>query len=273
MITSMLWAHIITPIALFLGSLKLFVLLLDTIGYIRMYYLTSKVNHLERYGGKGTWALVTGSTDGIGLEFCRQLARDGFNICLVSRTESKLKAVIEGELSQFGVQLRYVIADFAQNSKMKYYDRIMSEVQDIDVGLVIVNAGVANVGKVAEIEIEKLEQMLDVNVYQYSMLTHKFASRLEARKAAHSGIILLSSVTAHLPGAISGVTYHASKVFVKYLAQAMAYESSLSTGKRSKIDLLCLQPGFVKTKMIKFAEEKKLDFGVVPTDTCVADSL
>ena len=105
------------------------------------------------------------------------------------------------------------------------------------------------------------------------MLTHKFASRLEARKAAHSGIVLLSSVTAHLPGAYSGVTYHASKVFVKYLAQSIAYENSSSTGKRSKIDLLCLQPGFVKTKMIKFAEEKKLDFGVVPTETCVADSL
>ena len=61
--------------------------------------MTSKLNHLERYGGKGTWALVSGSTDGIGLEFCKQLARDGFSICLVSRTESKLKTVIENGLS------------------------------------------------------------------------------------------------------------------------------------------------------------------------------
>ena len=82
--------------------------------------------------------------------------RDGFNICLVSRTESKLKAVTEGDLSQSGVQLKYVIADFAKNSKMEYYDRIMSEVQDIDIGLVVVNAGVGNFGKVADIEIEKL---------------------------------------------------------------------------------------------------------------------
>ena len=46
--------------------------------------------------------------------------RDGFNICLVSRTESKLKAVTEGDLSQSGVQLKYVIADFAKNSKTEY---------------------------------------------------------------------------------------------------------------------------------------------------------
>ena len=41
---------------------------------------------------------MTGATDGIGLEFCKQLARDGFNIILVSRTESKLQAVVENDL-------------------------------------------------------------------------------------------------------------------------------------------------------------------------------
>jgi 17beta-estradiol 17-dehydrogenase / very-long-chain 3-oxoacyl-CoA reductase len=43
--------------------------------------------------GKGSWALVTGASDGIGAEYCRQLASDGFNIILVSRTLSKLEAV------------------------------------------------------------------------------------------------------------------------------------------------------------------------------------
>ena len=52
------------------------------------------MDHLERYGGKGTWALVTGASDGIGLEFCKQLAADGFNICLISRTKSKLEKVV-----------------------------------------------------------------------------------------------------------------------------------------------------------------------------------
>ena len=78
------------------------------------------------YGGKGTWALVTGATDGIGLEFCKQLARDGFNICLVSRTESKLKAVVETHLKGLGVQTRIVIANFAaETPNMTFYDRIM----------------------------------------------------------------------------------------------------------------------------------------------------
>ena len=45
-----------------------------------------KQNLFKRYGGQGIWAIVTGASDGIGAEFCRQLAKDGFNICLISRT-------------------------------------------------------------------------------------------------------------------------------------------------------------------------------------------
>jgi len=50
---------------------------------------------LKRYGGPGTWALVTGASDGIGAEYCKQLAAKGFNICLVSRTLLKLQQVEE----------------------------------------------------------------------------------------------------------------------------------------------------------------------------------
>ena len=50
------------------------------------------------------WALVTGASDGIGAEYCRQLASDGFNIVLVSRTLSKLKAV-EAEIKAISTKV------------------------------------------------------------------------------------------------------------------------------------------------------------------------
>jgi len=53
----------------------------------------------------------------------------------------------------------------------------------------------------------------------------------------------------------------------------MGYENSLSQGKRSKIDVLCLQPGFVKTKMIKAAEDKGTTMAVVSTEECVSTTL
>ena len=63
---------------------------------IRRNFLLKKKDLVARYRKTDEhrpWALVTGASDGIGAEYCIQLARDGFNICLVSRTKSKLQAV------------------------------------------------------------------------------------------------------------------------------------------------------------------------------------
>ena len=43
----------------------------------------------------GSWAVVSGGSDGIGLAMCKKLAREGFNICMLSRTESKINAKLE----------------------------------------------------------------------------------------------------------------------------------------------------------------------------------
>ena len=69
-----------------IGALKTFGLLLGFISFLFRHNLRCRRNLNQRYGGKGTWAVVTGASDGIGAEFCRQLAEDGFNICLISRT-------------------------------------------------------------------------------------------------------------------------------------------------------------------------------------------
>ena len=114
------------------------------------------MDHLSRYGGKGTYALVTGASDGIGLEFCKQLAQEGFNICLVSRSESKLKDAVDKELKRYGVETRIVVADFAGATEMSFYDKIVKQVEDIDIGLVVLNAGVCNEGYFMKMGVDKL---------------------------------------------------------------------------------------------------------------------
>ena len=90
----------IIQIAVLLGTVKLLVLIWDFTMMLSRQFVRKRLDLLARYGGKGTWAMVTGGSDGIGLELCKQLAKDGFNICMVSRTESKLKAAAN-ELTSF----------------------------------------------------------------------------------------------------------------------------------------------------------------------------
>jgi 17beta-estradiol 17-dehydrogenase / very-long-chain 3-oxoacyl-CoA reductase len=59
---------------------------------LNKHILRRRHNLIERYG-KGSWAVVTGASDGIGAAYCKILAKDGFNIALVSRTMSKLQTV------------------------------------------------------------------------------------------------------------------------------------------------------------------------------------
>ncbi|XP_037930325.1 hydroxysteroid dehydrogenase-like protein 1, partial [Teleopsis dalmanni] len=57
--------------------------------YVNQKFFGKKLKSLTERFGK--WAVVTGSTDGIGKYYARELARKGFNVVLISRTESKLK--------------------------------------------------------------------------------------------------------------------------------------------------------------------------------------
>lgn len=75
------------------GIIKVLIFMMGVWRFINRHFLRKGHDLLQRYGGPGTWALVTGASDGFGAEFSRQLALKGFNIVLVSRTMSKLQAV------------------------------------------------------------------------------------------------------------------------------------------------------------------------------------
>lgn len=86
---------------------------------------------LDKYGRKqGKWAVVTGGTDGVGLGFCEELAHMGWNVCIISRNEEKLKRTISNltedlqKKNRMVPLFRYIVADFKNSSDKDFFPKI-----------------------------------------------------------------------------------------------------------------------------------------------------
>ena len=86
----------------------------------------------------GPWALVTGASSGIGEEFARQAAASGIHVILLARREERLKEVAAGLTARYDVQARVVAVDLGREGIL---DRVTKATGDLDIGLVVSNAG------------------------------------------------------------------------------------------------------------------------------------
>jgi len=110
-----------------------------------------------------SWAVVTGGSDGIGLGFCKKLANEGFNICIISRSEGKINEKLEeirkecrdGDSS---FKTMAITADFCQMRTIEEYRAaIADKLQDLDVGALVINAGFALGGPFLELTDKEVE--------------------------------------------------------------------------------------------------------------------
>ena len=91
----------------------------------------------------GPWALVTGASSGIGKEFARQIAAAGINLVLVARREALLQEVGRSIAADFKVDYRALAMDLSQEG---FLERLTRDTNDLDIGLVVSNAGTPNPG-------------------------------------------------------------------------------------------------------------------------------
>jgi uncharacterized protein len=95
----------------------------------------------------GPWALVTGASSGIGSEFARLIAAQGLNVVLAVRRETLLDALAAERSGRYKVETRTVAVDLSLEDAA---DRLNSAVSDLDIGLVISNAGTGAPGRFLE---------------------------------------------------------------------------------------------------------------------------
>jgi hypothetical protein len=159
----------------------------------------------------GPWAIITGASSGIGKEFARQLAADGLNLVLVARRVTLLNDVGNELVKQFGIQYLAIEADLANEHSIEI---ITKATDNLDIGLLISNAGTGRPGKFLSFEEYDLKYTLQLNAVSHMLLTHYFGRRLAKR--GKGGVLLTGAM-----GAIDGVPYMANEAGTKGYIQSL----------------------------------------------------
>mmetsp|Transcript_15062 Transcript_15062/g.29693 ORF Transcript_15062/g.29693 Transcript_15062/m.29693 type:complete len:313 (-) Transcript_15062:13-951(-) len=191
----------------------------------------------------GAWAVVTGSTDGIGKELAKQLGKKGFNVVLVGRTPSKLTDAKAEVLEKApGIEVKEIKFDFASATKADY-DRITKELSALEIGVLYNNVGVSydHAEVLEDLSDEKIEALIEVNNRSMVKMTRIVLPGMVSRRKG--AIINIGSFAGSTTDPFYSV-YSGSKAFVEMFSKSMAVEL-----KSKGVTVADHVPLFVATKM------------------------
>lgn len=193
----------------------------------------------------GRYALITGATSGIGYELAKLFAGDGYNLILVARSEQDLQQKASEFSQQYGIEALTIAKDlFRHNAAFELYEEVKQK--NITVDVLVNDAGQGQYGLFVEQDIERLQELIQLNVVSLTVLTHKFLQDMVARNEGK--ILQLGSIASQLPGPWQAV-YHATKAYVLSFTEAL-----ISELKDSAVSLTVLQPGATDTDFFNKAE-------------------
>ncbi|CAD5223307.1 unnamed protein product [Bursaphelenchus okinawaensis] len=208
-------------------------------------YVIGTPKDLKKLAG-AKWAVITGSTDGIGKAYAFELASKGFDIVLVSRSEEKLAKVAEELKKQHqDVEVKTLTFDFSESDPKVYEEKLLKHLDDIEIGIFVNNVGQvidypAQLHEVAG-GIQKLSDILHINATSLTILSAYVLKQMNQRR---SGIIVNVSSSAGLSPITYLNVYSASKKYVNWLSEILRREYS-----DSSVTIQTLVPFMVDTKM------------------------
>jgi hypothetical protein len=166
----------------------------------------------------GPWAVIPGGSEGIGACIARRLGLAGINVVLVARKAAPLEDVAR-EIRKTGAQVRTLALDLTAPDML---ERIQSATDDIEVGLMVYNAGAAHrVGPFLESSIEDALRIIRLNAEGQAILSHHFGKKMVGR--GHGGVIIIGSMGGNA-GSPSVVTYGGAKAFSQIFAEGLWWE-------------------------------------------------
>ena len=190
--------------------------------------------------GAGKTALVTGASAGIGRELARVFASHAFDLVLVARSATRLEELASELRERCGVRVTPLPIDLvAPGAPQALFEELRE--RGIAVEILVNNAGTLEFGPMVELPVERLLEMVNLNVAALTVLMRLF---IEPMIEGGGGRVLnVGSIVGFQPGPSMAV-YAATKSYILSLSEALSEEL-----RDSGISVTALCPGFTTTQM------------------------
>lgn len=186
--------------------------------------------------------LITGACSGLIYPVIQRLKKDYF-LYVTVHTDSEQERV--KRLYKNNQNIKCIKLDITKDLK---------KIDDLDIDVLVCNAGVAESGSLFEIPIEKVKENFEVNVFSNLSLIQKVSKKMIEKGSGR--VVIISSLTSKMPIPFLG-SYCASKASLSMMSLIMHYESLLLA---SKLDIVLVEPGLYRTGFNKLAFDKKYEF-------------
>jgi len=216
--------------------------------------MEEKTNFMN-WSNPGT-ALITGGSSGLGAEFGRQLASQGFKIVLVARRKERMEELADEMAKKYSVETAILVADLSNSADN---DSIMEYIADLDdLDVLINNAGYGLMADFVQTETASHVDMINVHCTAPVQFCHKALPGMQSRGR---GVIINVASTAALLDVPVAFMYTSTKQFINTFSQLL--QANLKdTGIR--VQSLC--PGFTYTEFHDVETMKGFDRNWFPKE-------
>lgn len=164
-------------------------------------------------------ALITGASSGIGAIYADRLSRRGYNLVLVARNTERLNVLATRIREQTGQQVEVVTADLNNKADLRHVEELLRN--DTTIDTLVNNAGIGATAPLLDADIDKMEDMIALNINALTRLTYAAVPGFVSR--GNGTIINIASIVAIAPEVLNGV-YGGSKAYVLAFSQSLVHE-------------------------------------------------
>ena len=206
------------------------------------------------------YAVITGASSGLGVEFAKCLSKKGYKLVLVARREERLRRLA----AHLKTECEVIAADLTKDSECR---RVWEQIKDKQIAFFINNAGFGNCGEFIESDLDMELDMVQLNIKAVHTFTKLALCKMQKENKGY--ILNVASCSGLMPGGPYMSTYYATKAYVVHFTRAIAEELRM---KGSNVYVGCVCPGPVDTEFNKVA---KVSFSLpsIRPDYCVKYAL